>query len=405
MSLSSEEFIEIEKRNEKRKLLRAEVSKGRWDYESFAWLEVESKPFKERSCILIRRKSWFEKLLKDYGAEFLEKGTTEGNRKHALQPAHDGLYLEAVLNDPIEEDIIKLLAEIRRLRTDLPPPPEPVENQKRPKPRKPKKGRALPVGSRKGDKPVYDTEWEFREWFEDNLDHFGFKSIFLSQEACPDYILETEDGIMLRVEVELFATNFVAHGHDPGKVDKIVACFAVEDQIAGIPVLTVNDLREYNPTPKDTTKISRKLSIGERRVLAIVMWSGGIELSALAQDDFAGNLFIYRHVPPETVAGLKNVRIQDSLFQSINRKTREFIRKYHHVLLGGGLSTELCDALESLEIKGLVALRPLNILSALYDGSAIDHDGWIPIEVYATGQALSKFKVDAHGNLSERESH
>lgn len=401
MSLSLEEFTEIEERNEKRRLLRTKVSKGQWIYESFAMLEVDSKAYRERSWVIIRRSSWLEKIFNKYGPDFFDKGTTDGNRKHALQPAYDGLYIKEALNDPIEVDIAKLLAEIRRLRTDLPPPPEPIENQKRPKPRKPKKGRALPVGSRKGDKPVYDTEWEFREWFEDNLDHFGFKDIFLSQEVCPDYIIIAEDGDKIRVEVELFAHNFIDHKHDPKKVDKIVACFSAEDQIAGIPVLTVNDLREYNPIFKDTTEINEKLTINERRVLATVMWTRGIELSALAQDDFAGNLFIYRRVPPETVAGLKNVRIQDSLLQSINRKTREFIRKYHHVLLGGGLSAELCNALEGLEAKGLVALRPLDILSALYDGSAIDHDGWIPTEVYATKQAHGKFKVDAFGNLIE----
>ena len=402
MPLSPEEFLEIEARNEKRSVLRAEISKGRWDYDSFAWLEVDSRPYNEHSCILIRRRNWFDKLLKKHGADFLDTGTTAGNRKHALQPARDGLYLEAALNDLIEEDIKKLLAEIRGLRSDIPPTPDPKKPQKRHNKRKIKDVRALPAGSRKGDKPIYDTEQEFREWFEDNLDHFRFKRIILSQGPCPDYVVETETGEVLRIEAELFAANFIIHGHDPRQVDRIVACFSAEDQIGGVPVLTANDLREYNPRPAGTKQTIEDLSVNERRVLGIVMGTGGIELSALAEQGFAGNLFIYRRVPPDMVMGLKSVRIQDSILQAIGRETRQYIRKFHHVLLGGGLSVELCEALDGLEMKGLTALRPLPLISALYDGIFIDHKGWVPTEVFATKEAYSKYKVDAIGELIER---
>lgn len=402
MPLSLKEFLEIEARNEKRKVLRAEVSKGQWDYDSFAWVEVDSRPYNERSCILIRRRSWFDKLLKKHGANFLDEGTTVGNRKHALQPARDGLYIEAALNDQIEEDVQKLLAEIRRLRSDLPPIPKPKGAQKRPSKRKVKDGRALPAGSRKGDNAIYDTEQEFREWFEDNLNHFGFKRIILSQDPCPDYVVETETGEVLRVEVELFAANFIIHGHDPRQVDRIVACFSAEDQIVGIPVLAANDLREYSPRPAGTKQTGEDLSINERRVLGIVMGTGGIELSALAQQGFAGNLFIYRRVAPELVAGLKGARIQDSLLQVIGRETKQYIRKFHHVLLGGGLSNELCEALNGLEMKGYIAFRPLPFIAALYDGIILDHKGWVPTEVYATKEAKLMYRVDAHGKLSKR---
>jgi len=402
MPISPEEFLDIEARNENRRSLRAEVSKGSWTYDSFAWIEADTAPYKERSCILVRRRSWFDKLLRKHGTGFLDVGTTEGSQKHALQPAHDGLYIEAILNDPIEDDIAKLLSEVRRLRHDLPVPPEPPKPRKRLPEKKPKRGRALPAGSRRGDKPIYDTEWEFREWFEDNLDRFGFKRVVHTQETCPDYILAAKSGKVLRVEAELFAGNFRSHGHDPHKVDRIVACFAAEDQILGVPVLAANNLREYNPKPVRPPNISGRLTPTERRVLSIVMATGGIEMSALAQHGFAGNLLRFRRVPPEMVAGLRGKRVGDSLLQALRRETRLYVRKFHHVLLGGGLSDRLCKALDRLEMRGLTALRPLPLISALYDGVLVDHDGWLPTEVYATRNAYSQYRVDAWGRLIKK---
>ena len=119
--LSAEEFLAIEERNKSRKKLRAKVSKGRWDYDSFAWVEVESSPRNDHTCILLRRRSWFDGLSKKYGNDVLDRGVA-GKSQSAIQPAHDAFYVEAALNDPIEEDIRKLLEEIRRLRADLHPP-------------------------------------------------------------------------------------------------------------------------------------------------------------------------------------------------------------------------------------------------------------------------------------------
>ena len=240
MTLSVEDFMDIENRNNKRLALREKTSTGRWTYDSFGWLDVESRPYTERTCILLRRHSWFEKLWAKYGFAILDEGSYEGNQKHVRQPAFDALYIESTLNDPIEKDISKLLDEVRRLRKDI-PDSEPTPLKKKIK--RPKKGRGLPKGSRKGDRPIYDSEWEFREWLEDNLDQFGFKRIILSQEVCPDYVCETESGDTLCAEAELFASNFIAHGHDPKKVDLIVACFSAEDQVAGFQYVLQSTLK------------------------------------------------------------------------------------------------------------------------------------------------------------------
>ena len=262
----------------------------------------------------------------------------------------------------------------------------------------------MPAGSRREDKPIYQTEWEFREWFEDNLARFGFERVILSQELCPDYVVKAKSGEELRVETELFAGNFVSHGHDPAKVDRIVACFAAEDKIRGVPVLAANDLREYNPTQIRAQKMTGALTPIEHRVLSIVMATRGIELSALAQQGFAGNLMMYRRVPPDIVAALRRKRVTDSLFQALSPETRRFAREFHHVLLGAGLSNGLCDALDRLRSRGLIALRPLAILAAMYDGAFVDHDGWLPTEVYATKEAYAQYRVHARGRISRRRS-
>jgi len=124
MSLSREALLYIEARNEERRVLRADVSKGPWAYDSFAWIEADTTPYKERSCILVRRRSWFHNLRRKHGTGILDEGIAEGREKYAFQPANDGLYVEAVLNDPIEDDIARLLAEVCRLRGDLPSSPE-----------------------------------------------------------------------------------------------------------------------------------------------------------------------------------------------------------------------------------------------------------------------------------------
>src|SRR3990170_5367433 len=89
---------------------------------------------------------------------------------------------------------------------------------------------------------IFGTEKEFRKWFEKNLGRFGVKRIILSQEVCPDYVLEMTDGRVLRVEAELFAINFRYHRHDPAKVDLILACYAKAPELDSVPVVAANKL-------------------------------------------------------------------------------------------------------------------------------------------------------------------
>jgi hypothetical protein len=199
------------------------------------------------------------------------------------------------------------------------------------------------------------------------------------------------------VEAELFATNFVYHRHDPAKVDRIVACFAMENNIAGVPVLAANDLREYDPGPLRSEPSTAPLSKDERTVLEIIMMCGGMEVSALAQQGFQGSLLRFQRVPPDKVRALRGKRLGDSIFQSVTKRTQAYIRRFHPILLGAGLSERLCRALDGLESKGWTALRPLAFIFALHDGTLVDHEGWVPTEVYATPEAHNLYTVGAFG--------
>lgn len=88
--LSPKNFLEIEARNDARRELKLDVSKGSWTYDSFAWIEANTRPYGERSRILVRRRDWFNRLMRKYGDALLDEGITEGSGKHAVQPAHDG---------------------------------------------------------------------------------------------------------------------------------------------------------------------------------------------------------------------------------------------------------------------------------------------------------------------------
>jgi hypothetical protein len=133
----------------------------------------------------------------------------------------------------------------------------------------------------------FDTEREFRDWFEKNLSLFGIRSIFLSQEVCPDYVVVMESGEYKKVEAELLAINFRYHNHSPEKADFIVAAYAKEETVDGVPVKALHKLWELRQGANEPPP-EAPLSEDELRILEAVEFGGGIELSSLANGDFAG---------------------------------------------------------------------------------------------------------------------
>jgi hypothetical protein len=241
---------------------------------------------------------------------------------------------------------------------------------------------------------VFTNETEFRRWFEKNLSPFGIKEIFLTQEVCPDYVVVMEDGRHVKVEVELFAANFKYHGHDPAKADYIVACYSKTDEVEGVPVKAVHRLWCFDLEPLDILSPCDPLSEDEATLLSAIHQSGGISLSALSQGELGGDQQIWIRVPPDKIAAIPRRRIDDSVLNILTQSSKEWVRKYHHLLIGVGISEEGCRLLESLVRRQLIAHRPINFMASVYDGVIVEHPAWLPVEVYATPQAWEHHKED-----------
>ena len=241
---------------------------------------------------------------------------------------------------------------------------------------------------------VFTNEKEFRGWFENNLSQFGIKEVFLSQEVCPDYVVIMEDGHPAKVEAELFAVNFKYHGHDPAKADFIVACYSKTDEVEGVPVKAVHRLWCFDADPLDLIPPSDPLNEDEAVLLSGIHQSGGISLSALSDGDLGGDQQIWIRLPPENIAAIPRGRIEDSVLNILTQSAKEWVRKYHHLLIGAGISKDGCRLLESLMRRKLIHHRPIDFMPAAYDGVIVDHPAWFPVEVYATPLAWEHHKND-----------
>jgi len=111
------------------------------------------------------------------------------------------------------------------------------------------------------------------------------------------------DGSVKKIEAELFAINFRYHGHDPKKVDLIVACYSKTDSLDGIPVLAVNKfwLMEQEEEAEPVIPAEAPLSEIESKILGV------IDLLAVAQNHPPGvESRGFKITHPEKVKGLAN---------------------------------------------------------------------------------------------------
>lgn len=241
---------------------------------------------------------------------------------------------------------------------------------------------------------IFTNETDFRRWFEKNLTRFGIKEIVLSQDVCPDYVVIMDDGRPAKIETELFAINFKYHGHDQTKADYIVACYSKTTEVEGVPVRAVHHLWCFDMEPLDPLPPSDPLSEDEAMLLSAIHQSGGISVPALSQGKMGGNQQLWMRVPPDKIAALPRGRIVDSVMNILTQPAKEWLRKYHHLLVGAGISEEGCRLLASLMRRQLIHYRPIEIIASLYDGVLLDHPAWFPVEVHATPEAWKHHKDD-----------
>jgi len=246
---------------------------------------------------------------------------------------------------------------------------------------------------------IFYTESDFRSWFEGNMNRVGVKKIILSQEVCPDYVVEMETGEIAKIEAELFAINFKYHNHDPAKADYILACYSNEEEVLGVPVISINKLWKYEPSQPDPLPSDGQLSDEEFEMLGYISFFGSIELSQLAKDKFSGSQSIFLFFPPEYVRSapqgkFPRGKIEDSLLTSISPEAKRYIKKYHHIMVGTNFSKIACESLENLMRRELIEIKPIAFLSALYDGTYIKHDGWVPSEACLTELAKELYLKD-----------
>jgi len=236
---------------------------------------------------------------------------------------------------------------------------------------------------------IFYSEAEFREWFDKHFEELGIKKIILSQHPCPDYIVEMKTGEIAKIEAELFAINFKYHNHDPKKVDYILSCYAKESAVSGIPVITLNKLWVYEDEPLSPLPPEGPLSENEFILLGIISFNVSMELSALSIGRFFGDQALFLRLTPEFISSVPRGKVEDSLFGVVSPEAKKYIKKYHHILIGSGLSEDACESLEKLGCRGLIKINPISVITALYDGTFIKHDGWIPTEVCLTEIAKS----------------
>ena len=100
----------------------------------------------------------------------------------------------------------------------------------------------------------FRSESEFAEWFENNLNKFGFKRIIEHRiRSSPDYQVEDAKGNIREVELEINGLDFLRHKHDPSKTDLIICVFSSEKEVLGVPILPIVELSE------NTSELKRKL--------------------------------------------------------------------------------------------------------------------------------------------------
>ena len=94
------------------------------------------------------------------------------------------------------------------------------------------------------------NEYDFSNWFKLNYRFYDIKEIIKHDRFFPDVIARNNLGETLRIELEFYANDFVAHKHDANSCDLIISYAESIDRqvVRGLPVIalyTASSKRSY----------------------------------------------------------------------------------------------------------------------------------------------------------------
>ena len=159
-----------------------------------------------------------------------------------------------------------------------------------------------------------------------------------------------------------------------------------------MPVIAINKLWYYEPKPTEPLSPEGPLSQDELKMLNIINLNDSIEISALCDGYFSRNRNLYMRISPDYIASFPRGKIEDSLGNTISPQAKKYIKKYHYALIATNLSEKACNTIELLNRRGLIKIRQISLISAVYADVMTEHDGWIPTELYLTS-AVDKFHL------------
>lgn len=240
------------------------------------------------------------------------------------------------------------------------------------------------------------SEKEFRRYFEEHLNDFGFEEIILSQKTCPDYVLKMKGGRVVKVEAELFSINFKYHQHDAKKVDYIICCYSSEKSLMGVPIIAANPLWVLEETTTRQNGSCKKCTLrpDEKEMLEFIVAHPTTTFAEISRNpEWSGNYCLFHWVSPSKTKGaLRGYPKTTSLLSCATRSAVEHMRKYCHFLIAAGLSNKACETIDALLRKRLIYLSPCDYLCYMIDGAIYDSRLWIPVAINVTEMARKKYK-------------